>query len=126
MQSTIVAPVQIAAGNFNVYDIRKECIGPLCYGAYPQVTACRLGLMLALRNYMPRRARQLAVSAAGSICLCCFCYSITVVVLETISGEGPDCERNERAMSKGISISPVGAPVMLAEDSKHPEPRQAL
>ncbi|KAK9835225.1 hypothetical protein WJX81_007216 [Elliptochloris bilobata] len=30
-QQTVVGPIQLAAGNFNVYDVRKECIGPLCY-----------------------------------------------------------------------------------------------
>ena len=31
-QDTIVAPIQ--AEGFNVYDIRKPCIGPLCYGRH--------------------------------------------------------------------------------------------
>ena len=30
-QNTIVGPIQAAGGNFNVYDIRKPCIGELCY-----------------------------------------------------------------------------------------------
>lgn len=30
-QNAIVGPIQAAGGNFNVYDIRKPCIGPLCY-----------------------------------------------------------------------------------------------
>ena len=30
-QNTVVGPIQAAGGNFNVYDIRKPCIGQLCY-----------------------------------------------------------------------------------------------
>ena len=30
-QDITMAPIQAAGGNFNVYDIRKPCIGPLCY-----------------------------------------------------------------------------------------------
>ena len=30
-QNIVVGPIQAAGGNFNVYDIRKPCIGQLCY-----------------------------------------------------------------------------------------------
>ena len=30
-QNIVVGPIQEAGGNFNVYDIRKPCIGELCY-----------------------------------------------------------------------------------------------
>jgi len=33
-QNTVVGPIQAAGGNFNVYDIRKPCIGQLCYGTW--------------------------------------------------------------------------------------------
>ena len=30
-QATVVAPIQVEGGNFNVYDVRLKCEGPLCY-----------------------------------------------------------------------------------------------
>ena len=30
-QATVVGPIMAEGGNFNIYDVRKKCTGPLCY-----------------------------------------------------------------------------------------------
>jgi hypothetical protein len=30
-QATVVGPIMAEGGNFNIYDVRKKCEGPLCY-----------------------------------------------------------------------------------------------
>ena len=30
-QAVVVGPIMAEGGNFNIYDVRKQCVGPLCY-----------------------------------------------------------------------------------------------